>query len=135
MKYYLAIDIGASSGRHLVGWQEDGELKTREVFRFPNGVKEDKGHLIWDMPALAGYVREGIDRAVAEFGTIESFAIDTWGVDYVLFRGEEPVLPCIAYRDSRTERIIDEVHSVVPFSSSLLPSSSTRACAAVRYQP
>ncbi len=116
MKYYLAIDIGASSGRHLVGWQEDGELKTREVFRFPNGVKEDKGHLIWDMPALAGYVREGIDRAVAEFGTIESFAIDTWGVDYVLFRGEEPVLPCIAYRDSRTERIIDEVHSVVPFS-------------------
>ena len=115
MKYYLAIDIGASSGRHLVGWREDGALKTKEVFRFPNGVQEVEGRLIWDMPALAGYVREGIDRAVAEFGKIESLAIDTWGVDYVLMRGDEPVLPCAAYRDSRTEKIIGEVHSIVPF--------------------
>lgn len=115
LKYYLAIDIGASSGRHLVGWLEDGELKTKEVFRFPNGVKEENGHLIWDMPALAGYVREGIDKAIEEFGKIESFAIDTWGVDYVLMRGDEPVLPCIAYRDARTEKIIDEVHDLVPF--------------------
>ena len=115
MKYYLAIDIGASSGRHLVGWREDGALKTKEVFRFPNGVQEVEGRLIWDMPALAGYVREGIDRAVAEFGKIESLAIDTWGVDYVLMRGNEPVLPCAAYRDSRTEKIIGEVHSIVPF--------------------
>ena len=115
MKYYLAIDIGASSGRHLVGWREDGTLKTKEVFRFPNGVQEVEGRLIWDMPALAGYVREGIDRAVAEFGKIESLAIDTWGVDYVLMRGDEPVLPCAAYRDSRTEKIIGEVHSIVPF--------------------
>ena len=115
MKYYLAIDIGASSGRHLVGWEEDGELKTKEVFRFPNGVKEEKGRLVWDMPALAGYVREGIDRAIAAFGAIESFAIDTWGVDYVLLRGDEPVPPFYAYRDARTEKIIDEVHAIVPF--------------------
>ena len=104
MKYYLAIDIGASSGRHLVGWKEDGELKTHEVFRFPNGVREVEGHLIWDMRALAGYVREGIDKAIAEFGKIESFAIDTWGVDYVLLRGDEPVPPFYAYRDARTEK-------------------------------
>lgn len=115
MKKYLAIDIGASSGRHLVGWTEDGELKTTEIFRFPNGVKEENGHLVWDMEALAGYVREGIDKALAQFGAIESFAIDTWGVDYVLFRGDEPVLPCIAYRDSRTEKVINEVHSILPF--------------------
>ncbi len=115
MKYYLAIDIGASSGRHLVGWNEGGELKTQEVYRFPNGVTERDGHLIWDMEALANHVREGIDRALSEFGQIESFAIDTWGVDYVLMRGEKPVLPCFAYRDGRTQAVIDEVHSIVPF--------------------
>ena len=115
MKYYLAVDIGASSGRHLVGWEENGELRTREVFRFPNGVREENGHLVWDMPALAGYVREGIDKALREFGSIESFAIDTWGVDYVLMRGDEPVPPFYAYRDGRTEKIIGEVHKAVPF--------------------
>ena len=115
MKYYLAIDIGASSGRHLVGWAENGELRTREVYRFPNGVKERDGHLVWDMEALSRYVREGIDKALGEFNEIESFAIDTWGVDYVLMRGEKPVLPCFAYRDSRTQAVIDEVHGIVPF--------------------
>ena len=46
MKYFLAIDIGASSGQHIVGWREDGELRTKEVYRFPNGVLEQNGHLI-----------------------------------------------------------------------------------------
>ena len=46
VKYYLAIDIGASSGRHILGWQENGELKTKEVYRFPNGIREQKGHLV-----------------------------------------------------------------------------------------
>ena len=52
MKQYLAIDIGASSGRHIVGWREDGEIKTKEVYRFPNGVLEQAGHLVWDADAL-----------------------------------------------------------------------------------
>ena len=47
MQYRLAIDIGASSGRHIVGWREDGKLKTEEVYRFPNGVTEQDGHLTW----------------------------------------------------------------------------------------
>ncbi len=46
MKYYLAVDIGASSGRHIVGWEENGEIRTEEVFRFQNGVQESDGHLI-----------------------------------------------------------------------------------------
>ena len=49
MRYYLAIDIGASSGRHIVGWQKNGEIKTNEVYRFPNGVQEENGHLTWDV--------------------------------------------------------------------------------------
>ena len=59
MKAYLAIDIGASSGRHIVGWTEDGELKTEEVYRFPNGVTERGGNLTWDIDALLTHVKLG----------------------------------------------------------------------------
>ncbi len=52
MKYALAIDIGASSGRHIVGWLENGQIQTKVVYRFPNGFTEDPGHLTWDISAL-----------------------------------------------------------------------------------
>ena len=116
MKNYLAIDIGASSGRHIVGWMEDGELKTEEVYRFPNGVTERDGHLTWDIDALVGHVKAGIARAKERFGNIESLSIDTWGVDYVLMKGDEEIYPCYAYRDWRTEAIHEEVHARMPFS-------------------
>ena len=110
MKKYLAIDIGASSGRHIVGWEEDDGLKTEEVYRFPNGVTERDGHLTWDIEALEKHVRKGIDEAMKAYPDIESLSVDTWGVDYVLMKGCEPVLPCYAYRDSRTETAIPDVH-------------------------
>ena len=116
MNYYLAIDIGASSGRHIVGWTEDGAIKTKEVYRFPNGVKSVDGHLIWDMEALLTEVKAGIAAAKAEFGTIASLSIDTWGVDYVLMQGDREVWPCYAYRDSRTEAVIPKVHELMSFS-------------------
>ncbi len=116
MKHYLAIDIGASSGRHIVGWREDGELKTEEVYRFPNGVTEQDGHLTWDLAALTEHVKAGVERARERFGKIESLAVDTWGVDYVLMRGDEEVLPCYAYRDGRTETVIPKVHERMSFA-------------------
>ena len=116
MRYYLAIDIGASSGRHIVGWREGGKLKTEEVYRFPNGVTELDGHLTWDVEALLCHVKAGIEAAKARFGAIESLSIDTWGVDYVLMRGEQEVLPCYAYRDSRTEPIIPHAHEKISFT-------------------
>ena len=76
MKRYLAIDIGASSGRHIVGWREDGELRTKEAYRFPNGVQERNGHLVWDMDALLAHVQAGITAAKAEFPGIVSLSID-----------------------------------------------------------
>ena len=115
MRYYLAIDIGASSGRHIVGWKEDGLIQTKEVFRFPNGVQEQNGHLVWDTEALVSYVKEGIARARSEFSEIESLSIDTWGVDYVLLKGDQEVYPVYAYRDSRTEAVIPMVHEKIPF--------------------
>ena len=61
MRCYLAIDIGASSGRHIVGWQEGGVVQTEEVYRFPNGVREEKGHLTWEIQALLAHVKAGIE--------------------------------------------------------------------------
>ena len=117
MKIYLAVDIGASSGRHIAGFFQNGELKTEEVYRFPNGVQEKDGHLTWDIDALEAHVRRGIALAKERFGAIESFSIDTWGVDYVLLQDGEPIRPCYAYRDGRTEAVLDEVHARIPFSA------------------
>lgn len=114
--YHLAIDIGASSGRHILGWREEGTVRTEELYRFSNGVLESDGHLTWDIAHLEREVRTGIDAALARFPTIQSLSIDTWAVDYVLLRGAEPVLPVYAYRDNRTERVIPRVHELVPFS-------------------
>lgn len=116
LKYTLAIDIGASSGRHIVGWMEEGRIQTKEVYRFPNGVKEEAGHLVWDIEALLREVKTGIRAAKAEFPEIKSLSIDTWGVDYVLLKGSEEVLPVYAYRDRRTEAVIPQVHEILPFS-------------------
>ena len=116
MKYYLAIDIGASSGRHIVGWKENGAVQTKEVFRFPNGVTSLRGHLTWDVEALLAYVKAGIAEARQQFPQIESLSIDTWGCDYVLMKGDEEIMPCYAYRDKRTEAIVERVHEIVPFS-------------------
>ena len=113
--YYLAIDIGASSGRHIVGWQEEGQIRTREVYRFPNGVKETAEGLIWDIAALTEHVITGVGEAFKLYPAIESLSIDTWGVDYVLLKGEEEVTPCFAYRNERTQKRIDEVHGKIPF--------------------
>ena len=115
MKYYLAIDIGASSGRHIVGWREAGDIKTKEVYRFPNGVQERNGHLVWDVDALLSHVKAGIAAAKAAFPGIVSLSIDTWGVDYVLLRGDEEVRPVYAYRDNRTKTVIPRVHDIQPF--------------------
>ena len=116
MRHYLAIDIGASSGRHIVGWSEGGEIKTEELYRFPNGVTELDGHLTWDIDALLGHVKTGIAIAKEKYPQIKSLSVDTWGVDYVLMRGDEAVYPCCAYRDGRTEAVIPQVHGKIAFS-------------------
>ena len=116
MNYYLAIDIGASSGRHIVGWREGSEIKTKEVYRFPNGVTKQDGHLIWNIDGLVDSVITGLGEAFKLYPEIESLSIDTWGVDYVLLDGDKEIYPVYAYRDSRTEAVIPKVHEIIPFS-------------------
>lgn len=117
MKYYLAIDIGASSGRHIVGYMKDGAIVTDEVYRFPNGMDNVDGRLVWNVERLFGEVVSGIAEAFRKYPHIESLSIDTWGVDYVIMRDDEEILPVYAYRDSRTDSVINEVHELISFKT------------------
>lgn len=113
--YHLAIDIGASSGRHILGWLENGKICTREVYRFENGVRENGPYLTWDAESLVKDVIAGIAEC-KKIGMIPStVAIDTWGVDYVLLdENEKEILPVIAYRDRRVEGVPEEVDGILP---------------------
>lgn len=128
MNYYLAIDIGASSGRHIVGWCENNEIKTDEVYRFPNGTKKQNGHLVWDLNSLFENVKKGIKVALKKYPNIKSLAIDTWGCDYALITNSGYLTPCLAYRDNRTQAVIDEVHKIIPFEE-------LYARTGIQYQP
>lgn len=114
-KYYLAIDIGASSGRHILGCVKGGKTEYNEVYRFENGVKKTGVNLVWDTEHILAEVKEGIRRAFKLVGNIVSLAVDTWGVDYVLMSRREEKLPCISYRDAVGQALIDRVHARIPF--------------------
>ncbi len=101
--YHLAVDIGASSGRHILGWLEDGKLRLQETYRFENSLIRKNGHLCWDIERLAESVIEGI-RVTAKMGYHPAtMAIDTWAVDFVLLDREgKRISDAVAYRDERT---------------------------------
>ena len=115
MKYYLAIDIGASSGRHIIGYLDNDELKLEEIYRFKNGPKEMDGHLVWDIDYLFNEVKTGIKEALKKYPKIESMSIDTWGCDYVLLNSDETIYPVYAYRDSRTEDAVNEASKLMKY--------------------
>ena len=113
--YYLAVDIGASSGRHILAHLENGKIILEEVYRFANGMDDEDGHKVWDTDRLFSEIKTGMKRCF-EAGKIPvSMAIDTWGVDYVLLdANDEKIGPCFAYRDSRTEGKDSEVYKLIP---------------------
>ena len=116
MKYFLAIDIGASSGRHILGWLEKGKLETCEIYRFPNSPKNVNGKLTWDVNALFNEILNGLKIAGEQNKIPYSVSIDTWGVDYVLLdEFNNPLGDSYCYRDNRTSEQISKVHSVIPF--------------------
>ena len=114
MTYYLAIDIGASSGRHILSHIENEKLVLEEIYRFDNNLTQSKDGLVWDIDSLFNEVLNGIKKC-KEIGKIpKSIAIDTWGVDYVLLdENKKEIKPCYCYRDGRTNAVIDEVESLV----------------------
>ena len=102
-KYYLAVDIGASSGRHILAHLEDGRMQLEEIHRFPNGMVRRQGHLAWDLIQLFEEIKRGMIKC-KEMGKIpESVGIDSWGVDYALIDREGRRLgEAYGYRDQRT---------------------------------
>lgn len=114
-RYYLAVDIGASSGRHMLAGMQDGKMQLEEVYRFPNGMDDKNGTLCWDVDRLFAEIKNGLKKC-KEIGKIPvSMAIDTWGVDYVLLDQDDRILgDTVGYRDSRTEGMDEKVYEVIP---------------------
>ena len=116
MRIYLAIDIGASSGRHIAAWLEGERIVTREVYRFPNGAEMRNGHLCWDIDALERHVVAGVKAAVQAGLSPDFIGVDTWGVDFVLLDREGQRLgDAVAYRDSRTEGVDALLEEALPY--------------------
>ena len=116
MKYYLAIDLGASSGRHVVAYQKGEEIVLDEVYRFLTGMDDSKDGLVWDIPRLLKEIIAGIKKAFEKYPNIESLSIDTWGVDYVLMNGDKEMPPFYAYRNERNIASSEAVHKIIPFN-------------------
>lgn len=115
MRYYLAIDIGASSGRHILGHVEAGKMLLEEVYRFDNLQIHKNGHDSWDMDNLWNGIIGGL-KACKKAGKIPvTVGIDTWAVDYVLLGEDDQVIgDAVAYRDSHTEGMKEIVNAVIP---------------------
>ncbi len=113
-KYYLAIDIGASSGRHILAHLEDGRMVLEEVHRFPNGMVEKDGENVWDVDELFAQIKLGLKKC-GELGKIPvSVGVDTWGVDFVLLdESGERIGNAVAYRDGRTKGMDEEVYKII----------------------
>lgn len=115
MSYHLAIDIGASSGRHIIGSLKNGKLQLEEIYRFDNGIHKIDDEYCWNLKGLFKEIKNGI-RKCKEVGKIpKTIGIDTWAVDFVLLDENDEILGnTVSYRDDRTEGYMDKAFKVIP---------------------
>lgn len=113
-KYFLAIDIGASSGRHILGHLECGKLRFEEIHRFENGMKDRNGEYCWDLPELFREIKLGMKKC-KDMGKVPySVGIDTWGVDFILLDKNDKIIGnAVSYRDRRTNGVDEKVYSII----------------------
>ena len=113
-KYYLAVDIGASSGRLILGHLENGKMELEEVHRFENGMVKKDGELCWEFDRLFQEIKNGLKKC-KEIGKIPvSMGVDTWGVVFVLMDKDDKVLGnTVGYRDHRNEGMDEEVYKTI----------------------
>lgn len=113
-QYYLAVDIGASSGRHMLARIQDGKIKLEEIYRFENGMKRVEGKLLWDTEHLFNEIINGMKKCKELNKIPVSMSIDTWAVDYVLLDENDHVLgDSYGYRDHRTDGMDEVVNKVI----------------------
>lgn len=114
-RYYLAVDIGASGGRHMLAHMEDGKLILEEIYRFQNGMTEKDGELCWDVDFLFAEIKTGMKKCAQEGKIPVSMGIDTWAVDFVLLdKQNQRIGNVVAYRDKRTEGVDNRVYRIIP---------------------
>lgn len=112
---FFAVDLGATSGRTILGSIVDGKLEQRELTRFPNNIIETGGHFFWDIYALYNEIIRGLKVVAAEGIEIASVGIDTWGVDFVMIGKDGGVLRNpYCYRDPHTDGAMEEYFKLVP---------------------
>lgn len=115
MQYYLAVDIGASSGRHILGHLENGRMVLEEIHRFPNGMIEQDGELCWDVDRLFTEILVGMKKCREAGKLPAAMGIDTWAVDYVLLdENNQRIGNAVGYRDGRTKGVDAAVYGKVP---------------------
>ncbi|MCP4725459.1 MAG: rhamnulokinase [bacterium] len=116
MSDYLAFDLGAESGRAVIGTINDNRINISEIHRFSNIQIEDSGHIYWDIPYLFGELRKSLSIAVdIGYNELNGIGIDTWGVDYGIIGKDQRIMEApYAYRDSRTNGMMEEVFKVIP---------------------
>ncbi|HAQ19647.1 MAG TPA: rhamnulokinase [Prolixibacteraceae bacterium] len=115
-RYFLAFDLGASSGRAILGTLANDKIELTEIHRFPNQMQLINGHWFWNIFNLFNELKIGLKKCVKEFGIQpESIGIDTWGVDFVHLNKEGLILSLpFAYRDSRTNTSMEDLFRIIP---------------------
>ncbi|AKO92210.1 rhamnulokinase [Priestia filamentosa] len=113
-KCCLAVDIGASSGRLIASYLKNGQLKLNEIHRFENKIVRKDDQFCWELDRLFLEIKKGIKKCQGKGLKPESIGIDTWAVDFILLDdNEKPLTNSVAYRDSRTDGMMDEVFKII----------------------
>jgi rhamnulokinase len=116
--HYLACDLGAESGRLMLGSLDRGKLSLAEIHRFPNTPIKAGGSLHWDIPKLFDELKTGLKKAAAHALPYSSISTDSWGVDYMLFDAEGALIsPTFHYRDARTANGVANAHAKVDWKT------------------
>ena len=115
-RYFLAFDLGASSGRAILGTLVNDILELTEIHRFANQMQLINGHYFWNIFSLFNELKTGLKKCVKEYGIQpESIGVDTWGVDFVHLNKEGLIISLpFAYRDSRTNTSMDDLFHIIP---------------------
>ena len=112
--HYLACDLGAESGRVMLGTLESGKLQLEEIHRFPNNVQRVGNSMRWNIAELFSELKIGLHKAAERNLLIESISTDSWGVDYVLIGSKGKIMePVFHYRDPRTGEGVERAHAKV----------------------
>lgn len=115
--HFLAFDLGAESGKAILGTLENDKLDIREIHRFSNGMVQVQGHFYWDVLRLFEKMKEALSICAKEGIPIESMAVDTWGVDFALLAEDGSILGApFAYRDPRTNNTMEQLFKIIPKS-------------------